>query len=63
MSLRLNCLIEGEYIAFTVIAVCDDEVDDLKNKLKTKCAVSFKDVDARHLELWRVSAIDDPLYM
>ena len=37
------------------------EVGDLKNKIKKQCAVSFENVDAHHLELWKVSTIDDPL--
>jgi hypothetical protein len=61
MSLRLRCLIEGEDIVFPVNAVFDDEVSDLKDKIKKKCAVTLEGVDAHHLELWKVSAIDDSI--
>ncbi|KAF8309782.1 hypothetical protein F5887DRAFT_1091837 [Amanita rubescens] len=56
-TLRLNC---REDIVFPV-TVGDVEVGDLKNEIKKQCAVSFEGVDSRHLELWKVSAIDDPL--
>jgi len=59
--LRLNCLIDGEVNGFTVTAVCSDDVGDLKNKIKGKCAATFEGVDAHNLALWKVSAIDDPL--
>jgi hypothetical protein len=60
-TLRLKCLIEGEDIVFPVTVARDDEVSDLKNEIKRQCAVSFEGVDARHLELWKVSAIDELL--
>ena len=59
-TLRLNCLIKGEGISFPV-TVGNVEVGDLKNEIKKQCAVSFENVDAHHLELWKVNAIDDPL--
>jgi len=60
-TLQLNCLIEGEDDVFLVTVVCNDAVSNLKNEVKKQCAVSFKNIDARHLKLWKVSAIDDPL--
>ncbi|KIK08898.1 hypothetical protein K443DRAFT_495753 [Laccaria amethystina LaAM-08-1] len=58
MSLRLRCLIEGEDIVFPVNAVFDDEVSDLKDKIKKKCAVTLEGVDAHHLELWKPKELD-----
>ncbi len=59
--LRLKCLIEGEDIVFSVTAVRDDEVSDLKEFIKSERALSLKDVGPHTLELWKVSAIDEPL--
>ena len=61
-TLRLKCLIEGEDIVFPVTVVRDDEVSDLKEKIQSKRALdSLKDVGPHTLELWKVSAIDEPL--
>jgi hypothetical protein len=61
-TLRLNCLIEGEDIVFPVTVVCDDVVSDLKEFIQKSEHWQFlKDVDPHTLELWKVSAIDDPL--
>ena len=61
-TLRLNCLIKGEDIVFSVTAVCDYEVSDLKKFIQSKRALgSLKDVGPHTLELWKVSAIDEPL--
>ena len=61
-TLRLKCLIEGEDIVFAVTAVRDDEVSDLKEKIQSKRDKgSLKDIDPHTLELWKVSAIDEPL--
>ena len=60
-TLRLNCLIEGEGIIFKVTAAGD--VSDLKKSIQKERALgTLKAVDPHELELWRVSAIDDPLY-
>ncbi|KIL69443.1 hypothetical protein M378DRAFT_8092 [Amanita muscaria Koide BX008] len=54
MSLRLNCLIEGEDIVFQVPAVRDDEVSDLKESIQNERALdSLKDVGPHTLELWK----------
>jgi hypothetical protein len=61
-TLRFKCLVEGETIVFPVTAVCADEVSDLKEAIQSKRALdSLKDVDPHTLELWKVSAIDEPL--
>ena len=61
-ALRLKCLIEGEDIVFPVTVVRDEEVSDLKEKIQSKRALdSLKDVGPHTLELWKVSAIDEPL--
>ena len=61
-TLQLKCLIEGESIVFPVTAVCDDEVSDLKKSIqKERVLGSLKDIDPHTLELWKVSAIDEPL--
>jgi hypothetical protein len=61
-TLRLKCLIEGEAIVFAVNAVCDDEVSDLKKSIQSERALgSLKDIDPHTLELWKVSATDEPL--
>ena len=63
-TLRIKCLIEGETIVFPVTAGRDDEVSDLKEFIQSKRALdSLKDVDPYTLELWKVSAIDEPLYV
>ncbi len=62
MTRRLNCLIEGENTVFPVTAVCDDEFSDLKKSIQKERARSrLKDIDPHTLELWKVSAIDEPL--
>ena len=61
-ALRLLCLIEGEDIVFPVTAERDDEVSDLKEAIQSKRALdSLKDVGPHILELWKVSAIEEPL--
>ena len=60
-QLKLKCVIEGEYIVFPVTVGQDCVVSDLKEEIKQEYAVTFKDVDAHTLELWKVSAIDELL--
>ena len=61
-TLRLNSLIQGEDIVFSVTAACDDEVSDLKESIQSERALgSLKDVGPHTLELWKVSPIDEPL--
>ena len=61
---KLNCLIEGEYIVFVVPVEQNDVVSELKEFIQSKRALdSLKDVDPHTLELWKVSAIDEPLYV
>ncbi len=61
-TLRLKCLIEGEATVFPVTAVGDNEVSDLKEFIQSKRAKdTLKDVGPHILELWKVSAIDEPL--
>ncbi|KIJ98266.1 hypothetical protein K443DRAFT_212907 [Laccaria amethystina LaAM-08-1] len=53
-SLRLNCLIDGEDIVFTVTATGDDNVSDLKKSIQKKRVLGrLKDVDPHTLELWK----------
>ena len=62
LTLRLKCLIEGEAIVFPVTAVSDDEVSDLKESIQSKRALdSLKGICPHTLELWKVSAIQEPL--
>ena len=59
---RLKCLIAGEAIVFSVIVACDDEISDLKELIRSKRALGrLKDIDPHTLELWKVSAIEEPL--
>ena len=61
-TLRLKCLIAGETIVFPVTARCDDQVSDLKEFIRSKRALdSLKGVCPHTLELWKVSAIDEPV--
>ena len=61
---KLNCLIEGEYTVFVVPVEKNDVVSELKEKIHGKRALdSLKDVSPHTLELWKVSAIDEPLYV
>jgi len=58
----LNCLIEGEDVVFVVPVGPKDVVSGLKELIQSKQAQgSLKDVDPHTLELWKVSAIDEPL--
>ena len=60
-SCRLNCLIEGESIVFVVTVGHDCVVSDLKEKIQRERAMdTLKDIGPHTLELWKVSAIDDP---
>ena len=60
--LQLKCLIEGETIVFPVTAERDDEVSSLKKSIQIERALgSLKGIDPHTLELWKVSAIDEPL--
>ena len=60
--LTLVCLIEGEAIVFPVTAVRDGMVGELKKLIQSKRALgSLKDIDPHTLELWKVSAIEEPL--
>ena len=60
--LTLMCLIEGETIVFPVIAVRDGMVGELKELVQSKRALGrLKDIDPHTLELWKVSAIEEPL--
>ncbi|KAF8348014.1 hypothetical protein F5887DRAFT_674717 [Amanita rubescens] len=55
-TLRLKCLIEGEFIVFPVTAVCDDKVSDLEKSIQSERALdSLKDVGPHTLELWKVN--------
>ena len=61
---KLNCLIEGEYTIFVVHVEQNDVVSELKEKIQGKRALdSLKDVGPHTQELWKVSAIDEPLYV
>jgi hypothetical protein len=61
-DLRLKCLIKGEYIVFPVTVACNGEVSDLKTSIRSERALdSLKDVGPHILELWKVSAISEPL--
>ena len=61
-SCRLNCLIEGESIVFVVTVGRDCVVSDLQEVIQSKRALdTLKDVGPHTLELWKVSAIDEPL--
>jgi hypothetical protein len=61
-TLRLNCLIKGEDIVFTVTTAGDDNVSNLKEKIQSKRALgSLKGVDPHDLALWKVSAIKELL--
>jgi len=58
-SRRLNCLIEGESVVFTVEESCRIEIGDLKEGIQRKRAmVILKDIDPHTLELWKVSTIN-----
>ena len=62
MSLQLNCLIEGEAIVFLVDVVRNIAVSGLKEAIQSKRILdSLKDVGPHTLELWKVSAIEEPL--
>ncbi len=61
MTLRLKCLIEGEYIVFPVTVARNEEVSDLKKVIQHEGG-PLKDVHPYYLELWKVSAIDESLY-
>ncbi|KAF8346502.1 hypothetical protein F5887DRAFT_1073184 [Amanita rubescens] len=53
-SRRLYCLIEGEFIVFSVNAGLNCEVIDLKKKIKEEAVHgTLKDVDSYTLELWK----------
>ena len=59
-SRRLNCLIEGESIVFSVTVGRHCVVSDLKEEIQKKRAMdTLKDVDLHTLELWMVSGIDE----
>jgi hypothetical protein len=61
---KLNCLIEGEYTVFVVPVEQNDVVSELKEAIQSKRALgSLRDVGPHTLELWMVSAIDEPLYV
>ena len=58
----LNCVIEGEHIVFVVPVGPEDVVSGLKELIQSKRALdSLKGVGPHTLELWKVSAIDEPL--
>ncbi len=62
MTRRLNCLIEGEKTVFGVTAACSHDISELKELIQVKRAQdSLKGVGPHILELWKVSAIDEPL--
>ncbi|KAF9167590.1 hypothetical protein DFQ26_003933 [Actinomortierella ambigua] len=56
-TLTLFCLVDGEATsnAFSVKAPSSGTVDDLKKLIKAEKAISFSDIDADELTLWRVS--------
>ena len=61
-TLPLNCVIEGENIAFVVRVGPEDAVSELKKLIQSERAQgTLKDVDPQTLELWKVSAADEPL--
>jgi len=56
MTLQLNCVIGGEDKVFTVTAVCNVRVSDLKKLIQGERALGrLKDIDPHVLELWKVS--------
>ena len=58
----LNCLIEGESNVFVVRVWPEDVVSDLRKSIQSKRALdSLQGVGPHTLELWKVSAIDEPL--
>jgi hypothetical protein len=57
---RLRCVIEREYLVFTVTVPNDLEVGDLKKAIKGERELGvLMDVDPHALELKKVSAIDE----
>ena len=61
-TLQLNCLIEGESIVFVVPVERNNVFSDMKEKIQNeRDKDSLKGIDPHTLELWKVSAIDDPL--
>ena len=61
-SRMLNCLIEGESNIFVVRVWPEDVVSELKESIQSKRALdSLEGVGPHTLELWKVSAIDEPL--
>jgi len=55
------CLIEGEYSVFPVTVGHDCVTGTLRQKIKQERAITFKNVDAFTLELWKVIAINESL--
>ena len=61
-SRTLNCLIEGESNVFVVRVWPEVVVSELKESIQSERAKDgIKDIDPHTLELWKVSAIDEPL--
>jgi Crinkler effector protein N-terminal domain len=59
-SHKLNCLIEGESIVFTVPVGRDWNISNFKKAIQSKRELdTLKGVDPHTLELWKVSAIDE----
>jgi hypothetical protein len=59
-SLRLNCLIEGESIVFSVTVGRDRVVRELKKFIQNERALgTLKVVGPHTLELWKVSAMGE----
>ncbi|KAF9177733.1 hypothetical protein BGZ51_008414 [Haplosporangium sp. Z 767] len=54
-NLTLFCLVEGTIMPFSIDISTTETVDHLKDIIKAKNAVEFKDVDAKDLMLWYVS--------
>ncbi len=58
-SYQFNCLIEGEFITFTVIMDRNYVVDRLKRVIQDmRQRAALKDVDPPTLDLWKVSATE-----
>ena len=59
-SRRLNCVIKGESIVFSVTMGCDCVVGEFKKEIQRKREMDvLKDVGPHILDLWMVSAINE----
>jgi hypothetical protein len=59
--ITINCLVRGESVqnAFPVDIEKSKSIGHLKDKIKDKKSVEFRDVDADRLELWKVNISGD----